>query len=242
MDNTHGNTLCVTGPVYEISHEANKTKPEEDTNEKQPPHKISFMSQFKNSLVFLTCLFFTLGCGTGGKKVIEKQYSKVDVPTYLPGNWIYLGFDLKPGATDTLYTEYPNKPGMEDHVVYGIKTDSGTFRHTYSKNSLLHIKADPELELVNFSISINSVGTHNQFTFKAGNNLKESMNFGFGQAFKWLDRPNGTYLRFFDADGTVNTVPVQRLDSDWLELDWGNNKIERFKRAPTELQPSGQPE
>ncbi len=184
-------------------------------------------------LLLVNCI---LGCNSPSKTVKVENYPKVEVATYLPGTWIYLGFDLIPGIPDTSYLEYPNHPGIEDITVHGIKTDSGKFRHAYKGDSLLHIKIDPEVELITYTLLSGTTGTFNQFVKTEDMALKESRDLGFVQDFKWEERQNGSYLVMLNKDGSIDNVPIKRLDSIWFELDWGDNFLERYKRAKAEWQ------
>ena len=173
---------------------------------------------------------FVLSCSTGQKKPV-RQYAKAEVAKFLPGTWQYLGFDVAPGTADTTYSEYPNRPGMEDYIVYGIKTDSGSYRHTYdeSTHTLVKVEAESEVELVRFTVTSDSSGM--MFPYHGTDSNDVFIGVATEYKLSWYDDEHGqTHLLIYGTLSNADNVIIAQLDDKEMALDWGENKIERYKR------------
>lgn len=189
------------------------------------------MTQYLKAISITVLLLLLVACSTSQKKPVEK-YAKADVVKYLPGTWQYIGFNVAPGSADTTYIEYPNHLGMEDHVIYGIKTDSGSYRHRYdeSTNTLLKVEVDPEVELIRFTVSSDSTGI--MYPYHSMDTTGGFIGVALNHKLSWYDDEHGqTHLLIYDALSNADDVIIARLNDDEMALDWGNKLIERYRRA-----------
>lgn len=171
------------------------------------------MKQIFGSLALLLLVVDCTNINSGKTEVNEK----------LGGEWKIEGmYKDQKRVDDTLYTEYPNKGNERDFEIFGISTDSGTYRHVYNKETGQLIKIEPskEVDIIEFVFSTDHTGK-----------LLQHQSPGFDQKFEVLESDSSLNLIFYNLDQTIDTTKVVKLDSQNLEILWTEGYVEKYTRT-----------